>query len=318
MKYFFSSLLATLFIFNAGAQKDWATVDIENDYKRKVSISGAAAKSLKNNPTFVSFYAVSQATTMTGSNSSATKAVYSEISIGGLENNQYQAMVDELYDELIADLGEAGLNITDGAEVLESDFVKDKASKDKNGEFIGKAGTLSPYDGKKKATDGAIPGYGAWAVTRDVTFPGSKMNYYYTTDLLKSYGFYAKLAAKEGINILMVNYFVSFASFEGNKGYKDIKLATTPVMAVSVKVTLFTANGSANEIAYKKMPMWGSGDWALETVTDKDNKNSAEFLGLARSAEYSVTADPSKYTAEAKSMIGALQKDIVKSIKESL
>ncbi|MBU2651347.1 MAG: hypothetical protein KKA81_10460 [Bacteroidetes bacterium] len=311
-------LLLSLFI--AGTlmgQQNWNKVDFEKEYKRKVKIGGAAAKSLKNNKTFISNYAVSQATTMTGSNTSSTKAVYSEVSLGGLTNESYLQMTNELYEEFVKELTAAGLQITDGTDVLASEFVQEKMSKDKGSDFIGSTGDQPYYEGKKKITDGAIPGYTAWAVTRDITFRPANKNIYYTSNIIKSGNFYQKLSTREDVNLLDVNYFVAFASFEGSRGYKDIKLSTQPVMSVGVQIKLITPNGSGNWITYSK-GIWGNADWSEGIVKGKDNKNASEALGLARSAEYDIAANPEKYVEELKAIIINLQKDIVKGIREEL
>ena len=311
----FLSLFFTGILF---AQADWSKVDFSKEYKGNFKISGASGKSLKNNKTFVNGYTISQATTMKGSEKTATRAVFSEVSLGGLENTQYQHMVDELYRSFVDELKAAGLQVTEGEDIMACDFVKDKLSKSKNDEFIGSVGSESMVEGKKKISEGSMPGYGVWAVFSDVSFMPQNKNIYLTSNLIKSGNFYQKLATKEDVNLLSVNFYVTFASFDGGRGYKDVKLATKPVMAVSASVMLVTPNGSFNKIYYDKLPAWGGDQWSEGIEKGKDNKSTAEFLGLARSAEYEVSANSAKYLSEAKDIIGNLQKDIVKGIKESL
>lgn len=316
-----TKVLFLLLLFLSGfvfAQKDWSKVDFSKEYKGKFKIGGASAKSLKNNKTFVNSYTVSQATTMKGSEKSATKAIFSEVSLGGVSNESYQEMVDELYQVFVDELNAAGLQVTEGEEVVASDFVKDKVSNNKKDENIGSVGENTMYEGKKKITEGSMPGYRVWAVHNDVSFIPRNKIIYSTSNLIKSGNFYGKLASKENVNLLSVAYQVTFASFDGGRGYKDIKLSTNPVVAVSVSVSLITPNGAFNKIFYDKLPAWGSADWSEGIEKSKDNKSTAEFLGLARSAEYEVTADSQKYLGEVKAIIGNLQKDIVKNIAASL
>lgn len=300
------------------AQKSWDKVDFSDEYKAKFKIKGGSAKALKSNKTFVNGYTISQATTMKGSEKSATKAVYSEVSLAGIENEAYQEMADELYREFIDELQAAGFQVTDGADVLESGYVKDRIGKDKSDEYIGSTGDNPAYEGKKKITEGAIPGYGVFGVSRDVSFPPRNKNIYLTSNIIRSGNFYGKLAQKENFNLLEVHYYVSFATFDGGRGYKDINLATEPNLAVSVSVNLVTAGGGWGEITYKDMPVWGGSDWSEGIGKTKDNQSDAEVFGLARSAEYQIRANQEKYLSEVKAIISNLQKDMVKGLKEEL
>lgn len=310
-----SVLLITGFTFG---QNDWSKVDFTKDYKGKVKLGGAAIKSLKNNKTFVNAYMVRQATLMKGSQKSATKGVFSEVSLAGIDNEQYQEMVNELYKTFVNELTSLGLNITSGEEFIESDYVQGRMSKIKKSEMIGPVGDNTMIEGKMKITDGAIPGYGAWAVTTDVTFLPEDVSVYTNDSYLQVGNFFMKPASKQEINLLSVKYYVAFAAFDGKRGYKDISVATKPVLSVSVNVQLTTANLSGNEISYSKMPVWGSAEWSEGIVKGKDNKNASEFLGLARSAEYEITANPEMYISEVKAIIENLQKDIVNGIKDKM
>lgn len=315
-----SKLILLTLLFISGslfAQSDWSKYNFEKENKRKVKINGGGAKALKNNKTFINGYAVHQATYMKGSESSATKAVYSRAGLGGLDNPSYQKMVDGLYTELVDGLKDAGLNITDGEDVLASDFATKRKAKDKNGESIGNVGTETSYTGKKKISEGSMPGYTVWAVHEDVSFRPTNANIYLSTNILSMGNFYQKLVQKEEYNLMMVDFYVTFASFDGGRGYKNISLETNAVMAVSVKVWVMTAGGKA-EIYYKDMPVWGGDDWSLGLEKVKDNASTSEWLGLARSGEYYVMADPEKYISEVKSMISSLQKDLIKGIKSEL
>jgi len=305
------SLLMTGTLF---AQQDWSKVDFTKEYKGKVKMNKASVQSLQENKTFVNGYTISQATVMKGSEQSATKAVYSEVALAGINNDDFQQMVDDLYKEFMLDLADAGMKPTEGDDVLATEFVKAKLAKAKKDEYIGSTGDSPAYEGKKKIQDGSIPGYGAGAVIRDVSFPARNKNIYQTSNILKSGNFYLKLATGEGYNLLGINFYITFASFDGGKGYKDIKLSTQPVMAVSATISLVNASGGSCWVTYDKLPVWASADWSEGMDKGKDNQSDAEFLGLARSAEYEITANSDKYLAEARAIISNLQKDIVKLI----
>lgn len=315
-----SALIFLSFIITLGvyAQKDWSKVDFADEYKRKVKIKGGAAKSLKKNKTFVTYYSVSQATAQKGSEKTADNAIFMEVSLAGLNNNDYQQMVNELHEQLISELKEAGLKVTDGTDVLASDYAQKRIGKDKRNEFIGNTGTNTMFEGKKKITEGMMPGYAGVGVSRDISFLPVDKNIYYTSNYVKSGLFYGNLSKKEDFNLMTVQYYVSFASFDGGRGYKDIKIESNPVIAVTANIMIYTPNGSFNKIFYKKLPAWGSGKWSNGVRKGKDNKSTADFLGLARSAEWEFDADPDKYMKETRAILSNLQKDIVDGIEEEL
>ena len=141
---------------------------------------------------------------------------------------------------------------------------------------------------------------------------------FYSRSLHKSGLFYGNLSKKEKVNLISVKFLVSFATFDGGRGFKSINLSTKPLLALSLQATLVTANGSINFISYAKLPAVGGEDWSLGLKKGKDNRSDAEFFGLARSADFELTADSDKYLAEVRAMISALQKDIAKQIKAKL
>lgn len=302
----------------AQAQTDWSSVDFTKEYKGNFKIGGASAKSLKNNKTFVAGYNVHQATVMKGSESSATKSVFSEVSLGGLSNETYQQMVDNLYKQLMQELDAAGLQTTEGEDVLATDYAKSQAAKEKKDIYIGSTGEQTSYESKAPAIGGGIAGYQVLFVKRDISFQPRNKNIYMTSNIITSGNFYQKLCTKENYNLLLFDFKVTFAYFDGGKGYKDVKLATKPAMAITVTVSLITPNGAFNKVYYSKLPVWGNEGWSEGINKTKDNKNDSELLGLARSADYEITANSNKYITEVSAIISNLQKDIVKHIKEQL
>jgi hypothetical protein len=296
------------------AQTDWATVDFSKEYKVDAKIGGGVAKSLTTNGTLVNGYSIGQAIVMKGSETSATAGVHSEASLYGISREDYQKMVDELYAQLIADLEEAGVKMTNGEDLLASKYVQKQLSKANKDHYIGSTGSNPSYEGSKRIDEGSMPGYAAWAVLNDISFPPTNVNRYITASRI--YGNFYQAAADQGFNIMFVNFKVTFATFDGGKGYKDVKLATKPVIAVKATVTIVSPKG-AGYLSYKK-DVWGGVDWVKEMGKVKDNESSAEFFGLARSVDYAVTANSEAYLAEVKAIISNLQKDIVKNIKSSL
>jgi len=313
-------VLALLIVsMSAFAQKDWSTTNFAEDYKLNIKMGKKSVKALQEYPLFVNEYTISQGTTMKGSQKSATSAIYSEVSLAGIDNESYQQMVDELYADFIKELEKIGVNITDGEDVIASDYAQKRLQKIKNQEFIGNTGDNPAFEGKGAIVDGgALPGYGAWAVSRDVSFPPRNVNRYVSTHTLSSGLFYQNMTTKENFNLLGVHFYVTFANFEQGRGYKSINLATKPVISVNATVSFMSAGGQYNQVFFKKLPVWGGIEWAKSIDKGKDNREMAEFLGLARSADYQVTANQEMYLAEVKSIIKKLQADIVKAIGEEL
>lgn len=302
--------LALLMAFQSHAQKDWSNVDFSKEYDATFKINGKTSKSLTSNKTFVRSYEIGQATLMKGSETSSalqsgsSKTVYSRATLVGINQDDYQQMVDDLYKELMDGLTSAGFKMTDGADVVASAYAKKQLAKGSDKIHIGSTGSSPTYEGKKPVDSNSIFGYnaGAGAVLKDVTFPPRDKNIYVTKK--KIYGnFYQYLADKEGYNLLSINFYVSFAAFDGGHGYKDVKLSTQPVLSLKSAITLTNPKGYGY-ISYKK-DIWASNDWAKD-------------IRKIKSGEYEIVADSDAYIAEVKTIISNLQKDIINNIKASL
>jgi len=289
---------------------------MSEELKGKFKINNASAKSLKKNKTFINDFTISQATKMKGSERTATKSVFSEVTLSGLETDAYQEMVNQMYKSMITELEKAGLQITNGDDVIQSDYAQKRIEKDSNNEAIGNIESNTVTEGKKKVTEGMMPGYPAIAVTSDVSVRPENKIVYQTSSILKAGNFYQKLATKEDFNLLNIHFFVSFANFDGGRGYKDVKLETEPVMAVDVQITLITPKGGS-QIYYKK-DAWGTGNWSKGIGKVKDNESTADWLGLARSADFVIDANQEEFLNELKQILNAYQRDIAAGIKEEL
>lgn len=307
------SILLSVAVF---AQKDFSSVNFGDEYKVKTKISGGFAKSLKSSPSFISNYQLHQATVMKGSESTATTAVFAEIKLNGITQESYQKLADEMYQELVSEFKNAGINIVNGEEVLQSKPAQKKIAKAGNGDLFGKTSSNPAYEGKRKISEGSMPGYGAWAVLRDISFPPSNTNLLFESNTISNGTFQMGLAKKTAVNIITVDFYVSFASFDGGRGYKSIGIEVNPVIAVNMIVGMYAPNGSFNYIEYKKMPVWGTDEWSQGVSKTDENDGSA--FGLSSSADFQVTADEDKYITEVKSIISNLQKDMVKNIKSEL
>jgi len=278
-------VLITSFVFlfaattTLHAQKDWSTVDFTKEYKGSVKIKGSAAKVLKSNKTFVSVYTINQAIVMKDSErssilqSGSPKSVFAEASLVGIDQVAYQQLVDKLYGELVDGLKEAGLDVTDGNDAIQSKYVQKIAAKGKK-HNIGLTGDNPSYENKSKITDGAILGYPAFGVKREVTFPPSNVNFFQQmqgfADL--NYG----LTTKEGFNLLLIDFNISFATFKGGKGYKKVTIKTNPEIAIKPIIKLYTPKGDCY-ISYDK-DIYGSTGWAVDMEKTRDNKSDAEFF----------------------------------------
>lgn len=312
MKQFKLTLLiiALLIRFQSQAQKDWSKVDFKEAYKATYKIGGKTSKSLNNNKTFIPEYAISQAMLMKGSQSSSAlqsgnpKTVYSRATLTGINQDEYQQMVDNLYKELMESLANSGLIMTDGTDVLASAYAQKQLAKGSDKIRIENTGSTPKYEGKKSVDSNSILAYnaGAGAVLKDVTFPPRNKNIFQTKKKIHG-NFYQFLADKEGYNLLFINHKVSFVSFDGARGYKDVNISTQPV--ISIKTTIKLTNPKGYGEIYFKEAIWGSANWAKD-------------IHKIKSGEYEVIADSDAYIAELKAILSNLQKDIVKNIKEAL
>ena len=313
-------LLMVLMVFLLGAtsqakkkekaKTNWENVDFMDAYKIKVKIPGGVAKSLKNNKTFINNYSVGQALRMKGSEGTATKTLFSEVSFGGVSQSDFQAMVDELYQDFVSDLTAAGLNVTNGDEIVAGSYAQKKKADNKS--WIGKVGK-DPVPTKAGIMDGVILGYGVWGVKDGVDFRPTDSNVFLTSK--KIYGnFYGNLISSENVNLISVAYYVTFAAFDGGKGYKDIKLATKPALSINPVVYISTPKGTST-ITVGKGPFWGNSGWSAGIV-ETDSHDGA-FWGISSKAKYSIDVKPELYLGEIKAITKNFQKDLVQVIKES-
>ncbi len=318
MKTFNLLFVLLLLSIALNAQTDWSKVDFAEKYDLEIKIKGKSAKALVNDKTFIADYVVSQATTMKGSEKTATNAVYSEVDLIGIDQEKFQAMVNKSYKQLSELLLGIGLNLTNGEDLLNSNYAQKKISKASKLEFVGNTGNEPAKTGKMKITNGMILGYPAIAVTRDISFPPTNVNRYASNNNISAGLFYQNMAKKEKFNLITIHYYVSFATFEGGKGYKNISLSTNPVMAVTVSTMIYTTDMGWVPLYFKKMPVWAGVQWSEGVFKTDDNKSAAEFFGLARSGEYVIKANSERYINELESIILKIQKDMVEHLSNEL
>ena len=112
MKTKIALILCILISGNIFAQKNWDNYNFEKENKRKVTVKSSSAKSLKTNKSLIARYEIGQAIFMKGTQrSSRSSDLFSKISLGGLNNENYQKMVDELYLEFEKELTNIGLKL---------------------------------------------------------------------------------------------------------------------------------------------------------------------------------------------------------------
>ena len=311
------TLMAVIFSLSANAKNkkertDWSKVDFVKEYKMKIKLPGAAKKSLKSNPTFISDYSINNALRMKGSESNAKGTVHSEVFFGGISQDKFQAMVEELYQHFQNELSRSGIILSDGEALLQNDYTLKQKENDKN--LIGKNGT-EPDHQEAALMDGSIPGYGVLFVKEGLTFRPVNKNSYVAGK--KIYGnFYQKLSTQENVNLLSIGYFITFAGFEGSRGYSSARLETSAALSVQPYIMLVNPKGAFAFLTMDRGPIWGNNDWSLGLKETELNK--LEYFGLATSAKYAIQANPDKYIAELKAIIMNYQVALVKAIKENL
>lgn len=313
-KISFNFILVLFFIASAlNAQDknekltDWETVDIAKTWKIGAKISGSVAKSLKSESTFIQNYAIEQATMMVGSASSSNNSsLFSGAALGGVSEAAIQHLTNELYADLVSKLKAVGLKITEGEEVVNSDYANKK--RDDKSTFIGKK--EGPEYEKLNSLDD-------YSVRERMTFWPENTNIAYNTSLIKSGLFNQKLSKSTNTNFISVVYDVRFAQFDDAKGYKGkLYLTTKPGLYVSVTFNIMNPKGAWGSVSIGKGAIQGNNNWSKGLV-EKSSKDGS-FWGLSSSADYALDADETVYIAELKALITSLQSAMVDAIKEKM
>ncbi len=294
-----------------GEKVNWENVDFVNDYKIKFKLA-SASKSLKETSVFITDYSVNNALRMKGSESNAKGTVHSEVFFGGIPQNKFQAMVEELYQHFQAELTKAGIQLSDGEKEINSEYANKQKENEKN--FIGKTGNET-YHQKAGIAEGSIPGYAVLFVKEGVSFRPVNKNVYIAGNKIYA-NFYQKLATQENVNLLNLSYNITFAGFEGSRGYSSARLETQPLLSILPVLTLVNPKGSFSFISIENGPIWGNEGWSLG-IKETD-LNKLDYFGLATSADYAIEADPDKYIAEVKAIIMNFQTDLVAALKAEL
>lgn len=292
-------------------RKNWENVDFVSDYKVKFKLA-SASKSLKETSLFVTNYSVNNALRMKGSESNSKGTVHSEVFFGGIPQDKFQVMVNELYQHFQDELTKAGIKVSDGEKEINSEYANKQKENEKN--IIGKTGN-EPTHQKAGITEGSIPGYGILFVKEGVSFKPADKNVYIAGNKIYA-NFYQKLATQENVNLINVTYNITFAAFDGSRGYSSASLETKPVLAILPYFTLTNPKGSISFITVEGGPIWGNEGWSLG-IRETD-LNKLDYFGLATSADYAVEADPDKYIAEVKAIIMNFQTDFVAALKAEL
>lgn len=292
--------------------QDWSKVDFIKECKVDTKMPGGVAKSLKSNPTFVNDFYISQVSLMKGSSQAGVMqkqgvgSVFAEAALAGVSQQALQALVEELHVAFIQDLKNAGLNITTGDDVLQSDHAKSKMDDKKA--MVGKTDGKPIYD---KVTAMDISGYDTkerWLFRPD------DMNIYMTTATIPG-NFYQKLSTKEKVNLLSIGYVIKFATFEGSKTMSKNRLTTSAQLSITPVIMITNPAGLFSWITYKK-PVVGGDEWSKGL--DEQKSRDGSFWGLSSSADYAVEADEAKYIAEIKEIVLALQKNLAAHIQSEL
>ena len=292
-------------------RKNWENVDFVSDYKVKFKLA-SASKSLKETSLFVTNYSVNNALRMKGSESNSKGTVHSEVCFGGIPQDKFQAMVNELYQQFQDELTKAGIKVSDGEKEINSEYANKQRENEKN--IIGKTGK-EPTQHKSGIGEGTFPNYPILFVKEGVTFRPADKNVYIAGNKIYA-NFYQKLATQENVNLINVTYNITFAAFDGSRGYSSASLETKPVLAILPYFTLTNPKGSISFITVEGGPIWGNEGWSLG-IRETD-LNKLDYFGLATSADYAIEADPDKYIAEVKAIIMNYQTDFVAALKAEL
>jgi len=311
----FYLVVALLFTVNAlfaqdkkGKLTDWETVDIADTWKIKAKVPGGIAKSMMSEPTFIMNYELKQATMMVGSAASSNSAsLFSGAALGGVSEDAIQKLTDELYADLVSKLEAAGLKITEGDEVVNSEYALKKS--DTKSTFVGKKDGKAEYEKLNSLDD--------YSVREQMIFWPENTNFAYNTSLTKSGLFTQNLSKNTNTNVISVVYDVRFAQFDDDKGYKGkLYLTTKPGLYVAVSFSFMNPKGAWGSVTIGKGAIQGNNNWS-KGVVEKSSKDGS-FWGLSSSADYALDADEAQYIAELKALITNLQSAMVDAMKEEM
>jgi hypothetical protein len=304
--------IMSLVLINANAQKNWSGVDFIKECKVDTKMPGGVAKSFRNNPVFVNDYYIMQASLMKGSSKAGMMqkqgvgAVFAEAALAGITKEAMQALIEELHIAFLQDLKDAGLNIVDGDEILQSEYAMSR--KDDKKAWIGKTDGEAIFD-KVGGMDAS-----AYDTKERLIFRPKDMNIFVSTATIAG-NFYQKLATKETVNLLSIGYSIKFADFEGSKTVTKNKLTTTAGLTVTPLIMIANPAGLFCWVTYNK-PAYGNNDWSNGLVELKSRDGS--FWGLSSSADYAIEANEGKYIAELKDIVLNLQKNLAQHIKAEI
>jgi hypothetical protein len=312
MKKTFSLMVALTIFSLAFAQTNWETVDFIKEYKVDTKMPGGVSKSLRTNPTFINDYSVLQASLMKGSSQAGVTqkqgvgSVFSEAALAGVSKEALQKLIDEMYAEFVEELRKAGLNITDGTDLMKSEYIKSKAGDKKAN--IGKTDGVAIFE-KVGDTDPHVYD----TKERNIFRPNDKN--IFITNAVPAGNFYQKLSTKENVNLISIGYYIKFANFEGSKTVSKNKLTTSAGLSIHPVIMIYNPGGLFSWITFTK-GVGGNNNWSKGLVEKKSQDGS--IFGLSSSADYSIHADEAKYIAELQSIISNLQKDLAAHIKSQL
>lgn len=294
------------------AQTDWTQFDFIKECKVDTKFPGSVAKSFRENPIFINDYTIIQASLMRGKSQSGVMQkqgvgnAFSEAALAGVSQEALQALINDLHKEFVAELKAAGLNVTDGDELIASDYAKSKAG-GKN-VIIGKTDGTVVFD-KVGPTNPM-----AYDVKETNIFRPKDVNVFVNPGAIGG-NFYGKLSIKENVNLISIAYQVRFATFEGSKTMTRNTIETKAGLSITPVITIINPKGAFSWIAFKKA-VWGNNHWSKGLVTEGSFNGS--LLGLASKGEYAIHADEAAYIQELRDIVSNLQKDLVAHIKAQL
>jgi hypothetical protein len=309
----FITLGVTFTIFSmVSAQKNWDNIDFIKEYKVDTKMPGGVSKSLRNNPTFINDYSIQQASLMKGSSQAGVTqkqgvgSVFSEAALAGVSKEALQNLIDEMYVEFVEELKKAGLNITEGNDLMQTEYAASKASEKKV--MIGKTDGVAIFE-KVGGTDPHVYD------TKERSIFRPKHKNIFITNAVPAGNFYQKLSTKENVNLISIGYYIKFADFEGAKTTSKNKLTTTAGLSIQPAIMVYNPAGLFSWITFTKA-IGGNNDWSKGLVEKKSQDGS--IFGLSSNADYAIHADEAKYIAELRSIISNLQKDLAQHIKSQL
>lgn len=284
---------------------DWSNYDVNDKFKINLWKANSFKKTAKTD-TYLHSFAINQVLIQKGAltnKQSFSTGIQLKASAGlvGLNDDKMRTLSTDLYNDFKKEMTSLGTKWVDGSEIIKASFLQKKASKISK-LYVG-SGNVSAVPYKiSSETEGAIISY-------------HPKNYNYVIDARSVGNGIYSFATKTKTNFLSVNYKITFCEFDASTGgsltSKSANIKTLVRMKIEPLISINTSKGGWGTITYKK-PIVGNNNFTSDQEGDNGSKIALSKMGKI---DNYITIDPDKYEEELRTALFAIQKSILKELK---